>query len=235
MKRLLAILFASALALFAARTWSANTDNIDVGNQAVYNFTTSTSYTVAMWVYHTNLTGVQRWASKQDVSNVWAIRKDASHRLEAVVGAVGGGGPQTLTATTVLSVNTWYFVALVRNVTSDTLKLYYATAAGSITEDASATDTTTVTHGGGNLVIGKVSGGTTETFIGRMAYASIFTRALTVGDLESLKRNQLVGPSRAGLWPMNGNSPEPDLSGSDFAGTVTGATVGDNPPVGPSR
>lgn len=69
---------------------------------------------------------------------------------------------------------------------------------------------------------------------GRMAYAQLWNRELTVDESEqALWRPGSVPNGLVGYWPLWGvNSPELDLSGNGLTGTVTGAAEStDGPPA----
>lgn len=163
---------------------------------------------------------------------MYLFRKTDLNVLQAQFGTVGTD-LQSLSGSTTLLVNTWYFVALVRNVTTDTVKLYISTVAGNVIEDASATDTTTTSHGNidfplrfGQAYLDEYN----EIMNGKISNVSIIKRALNVSELELLKRGAILPTLQMGCWFLFGEqSPEPDWSGNNNHGTVTGAVRADHP------
>jgi hypothetical protein len=182
-------------------------------------------------VKHTTITGYQNYIRKGGAPLYLFRKRESTDALQVQL----GGPDQNLEGVFALSANVWYFIAYVRNVGTDTLKMYYATATGSMIEDVSATDATTGDHGvnGSDLTLG--SDGFGNPVLGSVAHISIWSRALTPGELESVRWCRQVGPDRIGYWPFQGSSPEPDLSGSNKPGTVTGSSITDNPPVSGCR
>lgn len=74
---------------------------------------------------------------------------------------------------------------------------------------------------------------------GKIAEFGVWNVALTVDEIASLAKG--VPPSRMRpealrvYWPLWGaHSPEPDLSGTTKSGTVTGATLANHSPTGPT-
>lgn len=74
---------------------------------------------------------------------------------------------------------------------------------------------------------------TARTFDGSISHVQIFNRVLSREEIRRLMF--LPGSIRDGLviyCPLYGGDPEPDLSGNGYNGTVTGALVGSDPPIG---
>ncbi len=72
-----------------------------------------------------------------------------------------------------------------------------------------------------------------RTFDGRIAELCFYDHALTATEIQTVRLQgplALLGGLRA-WWPLHGElSPEPDLSGNNNHGTVSGAVRGDHPP-----
>lgn len=106
---------------------------------------------------------------------------------------------------------------------ADVAELSYAsqvTGTGSVNTDATY-----------NLLIGNRDNGT-RTFDGRIADVRIFNIVLSLSELLAVQRGLIVRPEKMiGWWPLFGEqSPEPDWSGNNNHGTVTGAIRADHPP-----
>ena len=208
-------------------------DLISVADDPLYEFTTSESYTWCLWARHDSVAGYQCYVAKMPPASgpSYIFRKSASNVIELEAGAIGAS--QNVLGTTALVAGAWYFVAVVRDVSADQIRLYLATAAGNVTLETSATDTTTTAHGEntGVLDIGQQTNGFRMN--GRLANVMLFTHALSLNELQAVKHGGIV-QNLAGFWPLWGvASPEPDLSGNGRNGTVIGAVAADHAPIGP--
>ena len=224
-----------------SRLFDGIDDGITVADDPAFEFTTSESYTLCAWVRHSSLTGYQNYFRKDDgfasPRRILGFRKNGvTNVIECLLGTVGVD-LQSFGGSTALTTDTWYFVALVRDVGADQIRLYLATASGDVTQEAAATDTTTTTHGENTreLQIGReFSPGSTATEVinGRMADVRVYGRALTVNELRGVKHGVILD-APLGHWPLWGvASPEPDLSGNRRNGIVVGAVAADHAPFG---
>ena len=95
---------------------------------------------------------------------------------------------------------------------------------------ASKTVTRTVAPAGtiwttsGVWTLGNVAGGTLPLG-GTMEYLSIHNVVLTAQEVADHADYGFVPRGCMGCWPMDGQSPEPDISGNGRHGTVTGTSV----------
>lgn len=205
------------------------------GSEAAFEFTTTESYTLACWVRHDSLTGKQSYITKglSGPTANYFLGKTATTHLPSWEPA---GVASSIVGTTALSANTWYFVAAVRHVGDDELRLYLATASGDVGLELSTADLSTGTHGtvATGLGIGRATDSSLEAMNGRIAEVSIWNRALSLNELRSVKWGGLK--DRAGLlayWPLWGVAdPEADLSGNGRHLTVFGAVRADHAPIG---
>ncbi len=161
----------------------------------------------------------------KDVSNmVWTISYDGITGGDPIKGQVVDGSQANFFTTTGLTVDTWHHGAFVEeSATSHNIL---------IDGGSKATSTSNKTPAGADRVsIGRLArsaGGADHS--GLIGPVAIYDVALTDADVASLAAG--VNPKRykrgnlVALWPINGQSPEPDIIGG-FSLTVTGATVSD--------
>lgn len=85
------------------------------------------------------------------------------------------------------------------------------------------------------VVLGENAGNATDWFNGSLQDAAAWNAILTASEFKQLASG--VSPlgirrgSLTGYWPLNGTSPESDLSGAGNNGTVTGATFTADRPI----
>jgi hypothetical protein len=83
-----------------------------------------------------------------------------------------------------------------------------------------------------NFAIGN-SGDAAETpsYQGRIAYAAVFDRVLTLAEMRTWQFVPQVLSGCVGFWNLHGTGAQADLSGHLNTGTVSGATVADHVPL----
>ena len=93
-------------------------------------------------------------------------------------------------------------------------------------------------HAAGSFVIGNRGDGTPlfREADGDVAVVAIWNRRLSLGEIRAQQFHPHVTVNCRGFWYLgfNGTGTQPDLSGTGNNGTVTGATVADHVPLGPS-
>ena len=90
-----------------------------------------------------------------------------------------------------------------------------------------AVTTTSCTFGIGNKTDGTQSSGATH-----ISYVCLHNVVLTQSEVVEAMRYGFTPRGLIGFWPLWGDSTEPDLSGAQHNGTVTGTAVVSGPPVG---
>lgn len=196
----------------------------------------ATPLSIACWFRVNDVTTRRTLVSLCDGSsdNRWwnlELRGDvAGDFLGARVRATGGD----VAAVTSLAytANTWYHACGV--FTSSTSRTCYINGANSGSETTSADPSASIT----TTVIGNRSSLSSGALMdGRISHVTIFNVALKAAEVAALSAG--VSPWRVrpeaivGFWRCGVSSPEPDWSGKKNNMTVTGATIGDGPPVGP--
>lgn len=218
-----------------------SSDRIDIGTFSVV----STGFTMACWLFIDSFSDGrdERYISKADgtgtANHDWMLGKTINT-------APSGGGnlrarlnrqTNTTFGATNLPTGQWFHAAVTYN--NGSVVIYY----NGISDGSG-------THGSGNLpnntdavYIGNQPTATSNAPDGRIAHVGIWSRALSADELRSLALGahpfQLVD-GLVRYYPIFGNeSPEPDYSGNGAAGTVTGTSAIDGPPVswvrGPSK
>ncbi len=127
--------------------------------------------------------------------------------------------------------NVWIHIALVRNVSANTVVLYIdGTASGgtfNYTNDPTTTSSTADYHLGE-----RIDG--SQDFTGYMAEAVLANVAWTIGEVQQIRSRASIARGLVHYAPLFGvSSPEPDFSGNGNDGTVTGTAIVDHPPVAP--
>lgn len=150
-------------------------------------------------------------------------------------GRVGGTTVATaVAANNTITLNAWQFVAMTHSTADGLIKLYQALAGGALAEVSYASQVA----GAGvsddsalSAFIGNASGANI-TFDGLIADFRWFNAQLTLEELQMAMRGVIVRPSAiVGNWGLFGiQSPEPDCSGNNNHGTLTGTTQADHPP-----
>ena len=135
----------------------------------------------------------------------------------------------------IVSTGKWLHVAVTFDNSSDTnVPIFYVnfTDVGTLTESINSSGTAN-NDNTQNLIFGS-NVATTRSFDGLIAYIHYFNKILSVGEINQV--GKFPGSIRRGLvgfWPLPGSSSnEPDLSGNQNTGVVTGAIKGNtDPPI----
>jgi hypothetical protein len=75
------------------------------------------------------------------------------------------------------------------------------------------------------------------SFVGRGAILALFNRVLLLPEIQAWQYRPRNLSGCVGFWRLgsNGTATQPDFSGNGNSGTVTGATVAEDPPLGKWR
>lgn len=130
----------------------------------------------------------------------------------------------------VVSINTWYHVCGTADG-SGNIAMYI----NGVSQGGTAAAQTFATSTGPTTIGWRDFSGFTEYFPGLLADIFAYNTNLSAGEVASLAQGarppQVRQQSLVGYWPLDGlQSPEPDLSGNSFNGTLTGTTPGSNGP-----
>lgn len=164
----------------------ANAEYLSVADNAALSIGSGVSFTVGCWAY---LDGValRPLITKAAANTVAGIEfrmftgNDGLGRLHANIStgaALLTAGPSGAT----LSINTWYFFAMVLSVSGHTLKAYV----NGVERGSVATGGVSAQDAGGAFLIGKLTEATALYHGGRMDEAFLYKRALSVDELEWL-------------------------------------------------
>ena len=159
----------------------------------------------------------------------WSAQKFSDNKWYVGWNTDTGGDDRVVVAASSSNwrVDLWDFYAYTWIVDSDSF--FYQGAASAMTQlgTVAVTNVQALTS---NFFVGQRGGGS-EFFDGKMADVRIFKNSvLNEGQLLLVMRGGVVGIPRL-WWPLWGvNSPEPDWSGNNSHGTLTGTLVFDHPP-----
>ena len=205
-----------------ARVFNANAANyIDVGTSSSLS---PANMTISAWLIYTGAAQAQALARDDNTLG----RSFAFGMLNSSTFNFQAGTSNTIQKA--MSSNVWHHVAVagpgaawlgyIDNVLTTGIN---ANAIGAAT---------------GSTTIGKRTySGFNNPWSGSIAHMAMWNVVLTAGEISGLSRGQLpymVRPkSLVAYWPLDGlSSPEPDLSGNQFNGTINGTvTAGNGPPV----
>lgn len=198
---------------------------MSAGNPSNLSLTPST-FTWSTWVYSSNISKDQMFLSKQG-ANYFRI---LSSRLFASLNI--GGVQKTQFASTTLSNNTWYHVAVTYNGSAMTIYL------NGIQDGQLASLSGNVTFTTGGFDMGRWTGADPRYLQGRLSDVRLYNRALSQQELASLYNSYnsqisiggsgasgsvSLGKGLVGDWPLNGNAK--DATPYADNGTVSGATL----------
>lgn len=238
--KILAILIALVLpseALAALFFGAATSDRVVMPTgAAINNLETVTYYG---WFYHTQNSDLRRWFRKDtspQSGNFKGLRTISLTKLNwTVVRATTNA--EALTATGVLEVNKWLFIAVTFNST-DGPKVYKGTLTTPVAEVAydvgyPQLGTGAIASDGNTLAIGNEQGAT-QAMVGRVAVFGAINRSLTLEELKILQFRPYPMSGTVGFWQLgyNGTGTQADWSGNMNNGTTTGVTVAPHVPLG---
>lgn len=209
-----------------ARDFTPFGENVDLG--VVSALDGPSSFWVSVWLFMDTLTADGGLITNFDGTNGFLFFFDdanpsGSDRIDFFIAG------QRVSSSAAVTVATWNNWLAQYDDAADELRLY---------KDAVLDNTTTgVTVGpaasGVSLILGNsAAGDASRRLDGVLANARAGLGVLDLGQIKDLVHRGAAGISTEINLPLWGDSPEPDLSGNGNNGTVTGATVADNPPVG---
>lgn len=241
----------------AARKFNGTSDTISIPGTSNAIDITGTQLSFACWFMMTSSPGsndvapCSKWAASNAGGYMLVYNCNA-----AACNGVNGSGKITAVIYISISLNHWHFnlcnvsinlnqwyVAVMTYENNLNFKVYLGTN-GTMTlcgTDNTIGSTGTMVTSGNNLIIGGphgACGGSNWSactyFTGLVAETAVWNQFLTANEVNTLatvcpsavRRTALVG-----YWPLPAAaSPEPDLSGNQINGTVTGTSIANHPP-----
>jgi hypothetical protein len=145
---------------------------------------------------------------------------------------------KVLTTTATYSTDTWYFFAITNDGTGGTngVSVYVYSMDGQVVTNENADHAGDPSDLTAALII-AARGPNRDHADGDLAYLAYFTEEFTQAEVKGYFRNpyQVTAQKRSNcvfFLPLNGSSPEVDLSGNGNTGTITGSpTLSAMPPV----
>jgi hypothetical protein len=252
-KLLLLIVMATAVACFAGRNFAgsdiiavpvAQGSALDIcsNNAGCSSVDTNGNLTVSVWIYPTSVGDtehdpISRWApgTAGNTAEQWLISIGATafEPINTIGFKVGNGGALTGVygnCSTAVTANQWYQVILEVDTVFGAAEFFVPQLNCAISTGWREQRNPT----GIALTIGGQTGsggtGTAPNFKGRVANIGIWNAVLSAGERTALEAG--VAPNRIRqtnlvyYCPLYGfSSPEPDLSGHQYNGAVTGTTA----------
>lgn len=211
---------------------AATSDRVDFGSPAALDNLLTLTYLV--WCYPTTLNASRRFINKgigtRTQSSFHLI--DTSGNIQYLRGYSGTPGAFTGTSSdTPLALNTWCFVGCVFNSgVSPQGKLYRGKLNAAAVECAYSAQTdgvgTPFDDSANSLFVGNAVTSSITAFQGRIAWAAIWNRVLTLTEIQEQQFRPNIS-SGCVLFTRLGRSTgtQVDESASALSGTVTGATA----------
>jgi hypothetical protein len=208
-----------------ARGFNGTSDEISLGTSSSLN---PTAITMSVWVNGTSWTPSYSGIFSRSGSKYCSILVKSTGKVAMYVFATAevdyDPGSHTL------ATGTWY-----------NLILTYSSAAGLVGYVNGASDGTAAANGNiasftGTLGIGYDPSTAGRLLKGSVAEAGLWNTVLSAGEIQALASGALPFNIRKtallGYWPLNGlASPEPDFSGNQQNGTLTGTSRTNHAPV----
>jgi hypothetical protein len=235
MKRSISILvLLASLPCWAGRSFNGTSDNISAPGIGTPLDISSGPVTVSFWVYPTLVDAskhamVAQWnggnGSQMDIG--LGVYGQSTTSMDYVFGCCGALGPSYTGCGTITS-NKWYQVVVYVDSVGGSSGIIVSGGTSCSAFIAFSNDRTA---GGANFTIGTDNG--QSYFEGIIAEVAVWNVLLTPAEKmalqtvcpASVRRTSLVGYFP--LWGASGSSREPDLSGNQLNGTLTG-TAGTN-------
>jgi hypothetical protein len=180
------------------------------------------------------------YLTKYDYYTQGCFGFDTSSALGALQGFICNaindqGNNRGNTADGVISAATWAHVVWRYNgaggANADRLKCYVNNVEKALT--FTGTIPAALTSATATVKVARFGGSLTRYWNGRIAEVVIYDHALALGEIEALYRGYIKKVGLILYAPQWGvASPEPDLSGNCYNGTVTGAILANHAPVG---
>lgn len=214
-----------------ARSFNGSTDKIAAGISSVLR---PANISVALWAYPTALTNGK---------TLLGYDKGQGQAYNLSIGIITAGNIEFNTydgaswfsasgLSSLLTANAWNH--LVGTYNGTTLKLYVNGTQTGTTATPSSLNYT----GPNGLFFGDYdnNGLGANFYSGRLADIGIWNTALTQGEISALARgvrcHVIRRPNLLAYWPLDGLvSPEVDLGGQKFNGTLTGTSAAAGPPI----
>jgi hypothetical protein len=220
-----------------ARNFDAVDDVISITDSTTLRLP-STSITIAGWIYTSGTpddysSPLDKVFATTDPWHSYMVQKFSSSTRQYRFGlSSGSAGSLVVTATTTsLAADTWFFLVC-RWTSGQTLSLRVYNMDGTINQTVTSALTSSITIGYAAQPLRLGQNEATGFWAGRLANWAVWSIRLIDVEAEAFMRGVSVRPnSIAGFWPIFGiQSPEPDWSGNNNHGTVTGAVRIDHPP-----
>lgn len=193
--------------------------------------------TVLCWVNPTSANATRRWAitvgAGTDYNLYFGFGNGSTNEIEWGFENTSSSFP-TATFTTGWAAATWHCMA--GTYDGSTLRLFTKDPGGDLVEQATVSNSSTPrSPASPEMLIGNIHDGSNEDWDGRIANVFIIDGvALSIGELRTLATLGRTRRSVTAFLPLFGNaSPEPDYSGNERNGTITGATQADHAPTSP--
>lgn len=168
-----------------ALSFDGTDDDVNVGDPSngAFDFGLSDSFTLTAWIKTSGPTGASdaQCIICKDVGSLqksWWFRTSSTNVLQFLLS--DGTNEPGVSGSTTVTTGQWIHVAAVRDVTSDTLRVYI-----NGNQDGSTADTTTSgTENANSVKIGEFNSGATRQFNGTIDEPKIYRYALTVDELK---------------------------------------------------
>jgi len=185
-------------------------DVIDAGTLSEFNLTNAQDFTLSAWFKPDTVSGYHLIAGKS--FNEFRLIQGES----ALLIQLDSGDP-IVTASSVLSVGTWYHGVLTYDASTSTAELFL----DGISKGSDSATSPSWTSGT-NFRIGHSPAGDNYPFDGNIADVQLYDRVLSDTEILDLYNGADIA-SPVGHWPLSTGAG--DISGNGNAGTVTGASL----------
>ncbi len=225
-----------------ARRFDGSNDFIDFGN--VFGFPEASDWSVLSFGRFDDLSDrLTLWAKYNNSAsaNRQLLFSVEATGLTSVYNFNGTGTEKRIEGASTLVADTWYLFALTNDAVADTLRLYVI----DLTDGSFKEDAVTGTHDNDVSELTRVvymgrREQVDDPWDGELAFGMIVNAKLTKEEITEYSFNPwrmapvfITDHGATVFAPLGLASPEPDYSGNGNTGTVSGAVIGDNPPVGP--
>lgn len=222
----------------------ATTDRVDCGHTSPIN--DLTTFTILAWVFVTTRTSGRSFFTKGNTGGAGVVTFSLSGTSGAIQSTISQSTSPTvfISSSTPVATNTWTYVAATYDVgASPRQHIYSGTLTAEATEvtyssSADGSGTKTAEGAVNGLVWGNNLNGASayaRALQGKMARCQYYNRVLTLGEIlvQQFRAKPTNGCVNYLELGFNGTSTQPDWSGNNTNGTVTGATQSDGAPLGP--
>lgn len=223
---------------------AATSDRVDVGGTDL--LIGLTTFTSIRWHRPTTWTATRRVFETGTSANaarkrlVLAGSGATQGNLSGVVTRATTNTDFDVTDTPLATLNQWYCTAWTYDENANPSVVVYVgdlltlAVARAVTMIANGAGGTTTEGAGGLIRLGNISSASpVQAFQGEIGVEALFNRVLSLGEVQSWQFAPRMMAGCVGLWRLGdtGVAAQPDYSGGGNAGTVTGATQADNPPL----